>query len=71
MSKDLDFYSGDASLRNKVFQRIKSQIIKGTYPAGETLHETNLADDLDISRTPGSEAFWMLEVEALVEISSK
>lgn len=71
MARDLDFSASDTSLRYKVFQHIKDQIIKGVYAAGEVLLETKLADELGVSRTPVREAIWLLEVEGLVEISSK
>ena len=71
MSKDLDFSPGDSSLRHKVFQYMKSQLLKGIYAKGEILLETKLADELGVSRTPVREAIWLLEVEGLVEISPK
>ena len=71
MYKELDFSASDTSLRHKVFQYIKSQIIKGTYAPGDTILETKLADELGVSRTPVREAVWLLEVEGLVEITSK
>ena len=71
MSKDLDFSNSDTSLRHKVFEYIKSQIIKGIYSPGETILETKLADELGVSRTPVREAIWLLEVEGLVEATAK
>lgn len=71
MSNDLGFSSSDTSLRHKVFQHIKSQIIKGAYAPGETILETKLADELGVSRTPVREAVWLLEVEGLVEVTPK
>jgi DNA-binding GntR family transcriptional regulator len=72
MSKDLDFSTAnDASLRNKVFKHIKSQIIGGIYTPGETLLESKLADELGVSRTPIREAIRLLELEGLVETSAK
>ncbi|MCX7779412.1 MAG: GntR family transcriptional regulator [Negativicutes bacterium] len=72
MSKDQDFIpSSDASLRNKVFKYIKSQIINGVYGPGETLLELKLADELGVSRTPIREAIRLLEVEGLIETTTK
>lgn len=68
---NLDFSTSDTSLRNKVFQYIRSQIIAGVYPPGETILETKLADELGVSRTPVREAIWLLEVEGLVEVAAK
>lgn len=71
MSKDLELSSSDTFLRHKVYQLIKSQIIKGIYAPGETILETKLADELGVSRTPVREAVWLLEVEGLVEATPK
>lgn len=72
MTKDIELFSAtDTSLRKKVFQYIKSQIITGVYSAGDILLETKLAKELGVSRTPIREAIWLLEVEGLVETTSK
>ncbi len=72
MAKELDFSpASDASLRNKVFKYIKSQIISGAYGPGETLLESKLADELGVSRTPIREAIRLLEMEGLVETTTK
>lgn len=72
MSRDHEFVpTNDASLRNKVFKYIKSQIINGVYSPGETLLELKLADELGVSRTPIREAIRLLEVEGLIETTSK
>jgi len=72
LSKELDFSpASDASLRNKVFKYIKSQIISGAYGPGETLLESKLADELGVSRTPIREAIRLLEMEGLVETTTK
>lgn len=72
MSREIDFSpTSDASLRNKVFNYIKSQIINGAYGPGETLLESRLADELGVSRTPIREAIRLLEMEGLVETTTK
>lgn len=72
MSREMDFSpASDASLRNKVFKYIKSQIINGAYGPGETLLESKLADELGVSRTPIREAIRLLEMEGLVETTTK
>lgn len=72
MSRDIDFsHAADASLRNKVFKYIKSQIINGAYGPGDTLLESKLADELGVSRTPIREAIRLLELEGLVETTTK
>ncbi|VBB09100.1 transcription regulator hth gntr [Lucifera butyrica] len=70
--KDLDFsVNNDDSLHIKVYKHIKSQIINGGYGPGEILLETKLADELGVSRTPIREAIHLLELEGLVESSTK
>lgn len=72
LSRELDFSpASDASLRNKVFKHIKSQIINGAYGPGDTLLESRLADELGVSRTPIREAIRLLEMEGLVETTTK
>jgi DNA-binding GntR family transcriptional regulator len=72
MINDLEIFStADTSLRNKVFQYIKAQIISGIYSSGDILLETKLATELGVSRTPIREAIWLLEVAGLVETTAK
>lgn len=72
MINDLEFFStSDTSLRNKVFEYIKAQIINGVYSTGDVLLETKLATELGVSRTPVREAIWLLEVAGLVETTVK
>lgn len=72
MINDLELFStADTSLRNKVFQYIKAQIINGIYSTGDILLETKLATELGVSRTPIREAIWLLEVAGLVETTVK
>lgn len=72
MSRDHDFSpASEASLRNKVFKHIKSQIINGAYGPGDTLLESKLTDELGVSRTPIREAIRLLEMEGLVETTAK
>ncbi len=72
MSRETEFSpASDASLRNKVFKYIKSQIINGSYGAGETLLESKLSEELGVSRTPIREAIRLLEMEGLVETTTK
>ena len=68
MTKETELtLSHDASLRNKVFKYIKTQIITGRYNPGESLVESKLAEELGVSRTPIREAIRLLELEGLVE----
>jgi DNA-binding GntR family transcriptional regulator len=55
-------------LREKIADRIRSDIIKGQYKSGERLVEPKLAQMLGISRTPIREALRQLESEGFIDI---
>lgn len=55
-------------LREKIADKIRSDIIKGVYSNGERLVEPKLAKNLGISRTPIREALRQLESEGFIEI---
>jgi DNA-binding GntR family transcriptional regulator len=54
------------SLRGKIFNILRQQILDGKYSAGDSLVETKLAEELGVSRTPIREAIRQLELEGLV-----
>lgn len=56
------------SLRGRVFNRIREDILSGKYNRGEELKETAIATNLGVSRTPVREALRQLELEGLVNI---
>lgn len=58
--------SDKASLRERVFRRIRESIIMGQYQPGDVLRETAIAKELSVSRTPVREAIRQLELEGLV-----
>lgn len=58
----------DQSLRGKVFQQIREDILSGVYRDGEELREICLGEKLGVSRTPVREALRQLELEGLVTI---
>lgn len=58
----------DNSLRSRVFQSIRDDILKGKYSEGEELREATLGKELGVSRTPVREALRQLELEGLIEI---
>ncbi len=58
----------DRSLRGKVFQQIRENILSGKYKDGEELREISLGEELGVSRTPVREALRQLELEGLVKI---
>lgn len=55
-----------ASLRERVFKKIREDILKGEYSKGDVLRETVIAKNLNVSRTPVREAIRQLELEGLV-----
>lgn len=56
------------SLRGRVFNRIREDILGGKYNQNEELKESAIAAELGISRTPVREALRQLELEGLVNI---
>ncbi len=61
--------SGDKySLRGKVYDRIRQDILNGVYDEHEELKEATLGEKMGVSRTPVREALRQLELEGLVEI---
>lgn len=57
-----------SSLRNKVFQTLRENILSGEYNENEELKEVTLGQELGVSRTPVREALRQLELEGLVHI---
>ena len=61
--------SGDKySLRGKVYDQIRQDILNGVYKEHEELKEATLGEKMGVSRTPVREALRQLELEGLVEI---
>jgi DNA-binding GntR family transcriptional regulator len=54
------------SLRARVFVTIENDILNGRYKAGESLIESRIADEMNVSRTPVREAIRQLELEGLL-----
>lgn len=54
------------SLRGKIFNILRQQILDGKYLPGDSLIEIKLAEELGVSRTPIREAIRQLELEGLV-----
>jgi DNA-binding GntR family transcriptional regulator len=53
------------------YDRLRTQILKGSLPPGEWLREENLANDLGVSRTPVREALRRLHADGLVEVTPR
>lgn len=56
------------SLRGRVFNKIREDILSGKYHQNEELKETSIGNELGVSRTPVREALRQLELEGLVNI---
>lgn len=56
------------SLRGRVFNRIREDILSGKYEEHEELKEVAIGEELGVSRTPVREAFRQLELEGLIQI---
>lgn len=56
------------SLRGRVFNKIREDILAGAYRENEELKELTIATELGVSRTPVREALRQLELEGLVSI---
>lgn len=55
------------SIRQKVYDYLRNQILSNRIPAGTRLVEGRLAKKINVSRTPVREALHILEMEGLVE----
>ena len=56
------------SLRGRVFNHIREDILSGRLKPNEELREVALGEELGVSRTPVREALRQLELEGLVRI---
>ncbi len=56
------------SLRGRVFQKIREDILAGNYAEKEELREAAISKEMGVSRTPVREALRQLELEGLVTI---
>lgn len=56
------------SLGQRVFHRIREDILAGKYKKNEELKEKTIGEELGVSRTPVREALRQLELEGLVTI---
>ena len=70
--KDLDLPSLDSysyqPLRKQVYEVLRETILTGKLKPGEKITEVEIAEELNVSRTPVREAIRMLELEELIVI---
>ncbi len=60
--------SDNYSLRGRVFQKLREDILSGRYKDHEELREVAIGEELGVSRTPVREAFRQLELEGLIQM---
>ena len=65
--RPLQNQSGTSSLSQKAYQQIRDEILRGDLPIGAILSRRRLADRLNVSFLPVTEALQKLEAEGLVE----
>ena len=56
------------SLRGRVFNKLRDDILSGKYEDYEELREVAISEEMGVSRTPVREAFRQLELEGLIQI---
>ena len=56
------------SLRGRVFNKLRDDILSGRYADHEELKEVAIGEEMGVSRTPVREAFRQLELEGLLQI---
>nr|WP_296005373.1 GntR family transcriptional regulator [uncultured Blautia sp.] len=56
------------SLRGKVFEKLRNDILRGKYKKGDELVECTIGKEMGVSRTPVREAIRQLELEGLVQL---
>jgi DNA-binding GntR family transcriptional regulator len=57
--------------KDRAYAYVKERILDGAYPGGELLSEGEVAEALEVSRTPVREAFLLLEAEGLMRLYPK
>lgn len=62
-----DTFSGSFSLTDEILNIVRDRILKGEYKIGQKIKETQIAEELKVSRTPIREAFKQLENEGLID----
>ncbi|MFD8565698.1 GntR family transcriptional regulator [Streptomyces sp. NPDC059639] len=63
--------SGSRSAAETAYQYVKQAIITGRLPGGRLVTESEISEDLGISRTPAHEAFLRLSGERLLDLAGR
>lgn len=63
--------SSRPAAKDRAYAFVKERILDGGYPGGELLSEGEVAEALEVSRTPVREAFLLLEAEGLMRLYPK
>ena len=58
----------DRSLRGRVFEKLREDILSGVYKDCDELREITIGEEMGVSRTPVREALRQLELEGLVRL---
>lgn len=64
---DSNTFSNSFSLTDEIANILRERILRGEYRIGEKIKETQIAEELQVSRTPIREAFKLLETEGLID----
>jgi len=57
-----------SSLREQIYEQLRDDIVYMRYEPGQAIYENEIADRLNVSRTPVREAFRLLANEHLIEV---
>ena len=60
-----------STAKERAYRYAKDAVLDGTFPGGELISEGQVADALEMSRTPVREAFLRLEAEGLLRLFPK
>ena len=71
MSNSIFTPTRSLDLRQIVYEKIKNVIVSGVIPAGTRLSEVQLAQQLEVSRTPVREAIRQLSESGLVRLTPR
>jgi DNA-binding GntR family transcriptional regulator len=71
MEKNIGNVNKPQELKDWAYSSIKKAVLNGEIPPGQQLHVEELAEKMNISRTPIRDALIMLEHEGLISVASR